>query len=43
MKACVIQELSGPSGMSHVDMPDGAAGAGGMRANRAFGTPVRDP
>lgn len=27
MKACVVQELSGPSGMSYTDVPDVAAGA----------------
>jgi NADPH2:quinone reductase len=28
MKACVVQELSGPSGMSYTDVPDIAAGPG---------------
>ena len=40
MKACVEQELSGPSSMTHVDVPDGTPDAGDMRTAGVFGTPV---
>jgi hypothetical protein len=43
MKACVEQELSGPSGMTHVDVPDGTPGVGDMRAAGVFGMLVLEP